>query len=96
MDPSSPVRRVPGQRVTHRANAASADVRAYRRERQHLYPLDDYQEALAVGGTVCSFCGIEVALLGGDSSDVVEAIEPGVEDCVTCVDIWRQCRLVRL
>jgi hypothetical protein len=96
MDLSSTVRRVTSQRVTHRENAAPADLRAYRRARQHLYPLEDYQDALAVGGAVCSFCGIEVALLGGDTSDVIEAIEPVVEDCVTCVDIWRERRLVRL
>ncbi|RHW23941.1 hypothetical protein D0Z08_27240 [Nocardioides immobilis] len=85
-----------GQRVTHREDANPGEVREYRRDREHLYPLEDYQEALAIGSTVTSFCGIEVNLLRGDAAVVVEATEPGVEDCITCVDVWRQRRLVRL
>jgi len=59
-------------------------------------PLEDFQDALAIGGTVRSFCGIEVVLLAGDTSDVLEATAPDAEDCVTCVDIWRERGLVRL
>jgi len=88
--------RPPRHQPAHRENAAPADLRAYRRARQHLYPLEDYQDALAIGGAVCSFCGIEVTLVGGGTSEFTEAIEPVVEDCVTCVDIWRERRLVRL
>jgi hypothetical protein len=61
-----------------------------------VWRLGGTQEALAIGGTVSSFCGLEVAVLRGDTSKVVEVWEPGVEDCVTCVDVWRQCGLVRL
>jgi len=96
MDPSSTAARAPGQRVTRRATTMPASVREYRRDRQHLYPLEDYQDAVAAGGTVRSFCGIEVVLIGGASSGAVEAIRPDPEDCVTCVDIWRDRRLVRL
>ncbi|KAA1426892.1 hypothetical protein [Nocardioides antri] len=71
-------------------------MREYRRERQHLYPLEDYQAAIAIGSPVRSFCGIDVALLCGDASDVVEVKEPDVQDCMTCVDIWRGRELVRL
>jgi len=98
MDPSSIVRSTAGQRGsgTHR-DQALAPARQYRRQRQHLYPFDDYEAALATGGTVSSFCGIEADLLGGDGQgDVVEAHKPEAGDCVTCVDIWRGHRLVRL
>jgi len=95
MDPSSTAARVAVQRVTCRVTGP-ASARAYRRERQHLYPLEDFREALAVGGVVSSFCGLDVVLSVGDSSELVEADEPAVDDCVTCVDIWRELRLVRL
>jgi hypothetical protein len=96
MDPSSTAARAPGERVARRSTTMPASVREYRRDRQHLYPLEDYQDAAAASGTVRSFCGIEVALIGGDSSGGVEAIRPDPEDCITCVDIWRDRRLVRL
>jgi hypothetical protein len=96
MDPSSTAARVLGQPVTCRTTAGPAAIRKYRRDRQHLYPLEDFNEAAAVGGTVRSFCGIEVALICGDTADVVEATKPAAEDCLTCVDIWRGSRLVRL
>jgi hypothetical protein len=98
MDPSSIVRSPAGQRGsgTHR-DQAMAPARQYRRQRQHLYPLDDYEAALATGGIVSSFCGIEADLPGGgDGGDVVEVDQPEASDCVTCVDIWRGHRLVRL
>lgn len=96
MDPSSTAARVVDQRVTFRGIAVRASVREYRRNRQHLYPLEEYEDASAVGGTVRSFCGIEVAPLQSDTSDVVEAMQPEAEDCITCVDIWCDSRLVRL
>jgi hypothetical protein len=96
MNPSSPVGRAASQRVAHRAASATNPARECRRDRQHLYPLEEYQDALAIGGVVRSFCGLEVALLSGDTSDVVEATEPDAGDCVSCVDIWRESTLVRL
>jgi len=98
MDPSSIVRSPSGQRGSGSdRDRAVAPVRQYRRQRQHLYPLDDYEVALATGGIVRSFCGIEAELPGGeDDGDVVEVDQPEARDCVTCVDIWLGLRLVRL
>lgn len=98
MDPSSIVRSPAGQRGsgTQRDRAVTA-ARQYRRQRQHLYPLDDYEAALATGGSVRSFCGIEAELPGGeDDGDVDEVDQPEAGDCVTCVDIWCGRRLVQL
>lgn len=94
MDSSSTVRCPSGQRGSRRTTAFP--VRAYRKERQHLYLLDDYEAALPAGGTVWSYCGIEEMVLPSAGSGVVEVedLEPG--DCVTCVDIWRGHDLVRL
>lgn len=94
MDSSSTVRCASDQRGGRRATAFPA--REYRRERQHLYPFDDYEAALTAGGTVWSYCGIEATLLPSTASDIVEVDEPEPDDCVTCVDLWRGHDLVRL
>lgn len=75
---------------------AVTPAREYRRTRQHLYPLDDYQEAALRGGTVRSYCGIDTLVRPAESSDVVEVVEPEADDCITCVDIWRGRDVVRL
>jgi len=92
MDPPFTVVRVTGQRVTPRATADTTLVKEYRRDRQHLYSREEYQDALATGGIVWSFCGIHDVVQCGDASDVAEATEPDADDCVTCVDIWRECQ----
>ncbi len=98
MDPSSIVRSPSGQRGSDSRLDHTVDpVRQYRRQRQHLYPLDDYEAARATEGVVTSFCGIEARLLRGeDDGDLVEVDRPDASDCVTCVDIWLGLRLVRL
>lgn len=98
MDPSSIVRSSSGQRGSgSRLDHAVVPVRQYRRQRQHLYPLEDYEAARATEGIVTSFCGIEAGpLRGEDDGDVVEVDRPDASDCVTCVDIWLGRRLVRL
>lgn len=97
VNPSSPVRVPTSQRGGPHVSNAAPLAREYRRERQHLYPLDDYQAALATGGTVVSFCGIEAGLLPDDADDdVVEVTRPDASDCITCVDVWRGRQLVRL
>ena len=87
MEPSSPVRVPTCQEV---------ETRDDRRERQHLYPLEDYEFACTAGGTVRSFCGIELVLSAGTPADAAEATAPDDRDCVTCVDLWLGHRLVRL
>ncbi len=96
MHPSSTAARPPGQPVTSRPTSVPAPVREYRRDRKHLYRLEEFREAVALGGVVTSFCGLEVELPRGRGSDIEEATEPAVDDCITCVDIWRESRLVRL
>ena len=96
MDPSSTAARPSDQPVTCRPTPEPASGREYRRDRRHLYPLEEFREAVAIGGFVSSFCGFDVELLRGRGSDVEEATEPAVDDCITCVDIWRERRLVRL
>lgn len=59
-----PACRASGSGVTHQLLLRS--VREYRRDRWHLYPLEECQAAVAAGGTAWPFCGIEVALLAGD------------------------------
>jgi hypothetical protein len=70
--------------------------REARRNRQHLYPLEDYEAAIAVGGIVRSFCGILMRLTPQHDSEVLEATAPEADDCVTCVDVWQGRQLVRL
>lgn len=92
MESSSIAARAPGHRVMHRP----ASVREYRRERKHLYPLEEFREAVATGGVVSSFCGLDMELPRGRGVDVVEVKEPAADDCITCVDVWHDCELVRL
>lgn len=96
MDPSSTAARASAQRVTFRSSAVPAPAREYRRDRNHLYPLEEFQKAVTDGGVVSSFCGLEISMPRGGGSDVVEATEPAARDRVTCVDIWRGSSLVRL
>ncbi len=96
MDPSSTAARPSGQPVTCHSTPAPASVREYRRDRRHLYPLEEFREAVAIGGVASSSCGFDVELRRGRGSDVEEATKPAVDDCVTCVDIWHGHRLVRL
>lgn len=96
MDPSSTAARAPGQPVTCRPTSVPAPAREYRRDRRHLYPLEVFREAVAIGGVVSSFCGVEVLMHRGDCTNIVEATQPTAEDCVTCVDVWRERELVRL
>lgn len=96
MDPSSTAARPSGQPVTCSPTSVPTSAREYRRERKHLYPLEEFREAVAQGGVVLSFCGLDVELPRSRCTGVVEATEPAADDCVTCVDIWRERRLVRL
>jgi|GEM_PF-2900796 len=96
MDPSSIARHRSGQRGRHRAESEPDSVREYRRDRQHLYPFEEYRAALATGGTVRSYCGIVETILRGDAADVIEVAAPDADDCVTCVDIWSGYQRVRL
>jgi hypothetical protein len=96
MNTSSIVRRSSHQRPRLNEAVAATPAREYRWNRQHLYPLDDYQGALTHGGRVRSYCGIEVIVRPGDPADVVEVAQAELDDCVTCVDIWRGREVVRL
>jgi hypothetical protein len=96
VNPSSPVRVPTDHRVGAQHGITARSLRDARRERQHLYPLEDYEAAIAVGGIVRSFCGVFVRLTAQDDTAAVEAIAPEAEDCVTCVDVWYGRHLVRL
>jgi hypothetical protein len=75
---------------------SSASIREYRRNRKHLFPLDAYKAATAVGGIVSAYCGLVQAVPKGNPVDVQEVSETGREDCVTCVDVWLCRKWVRL
>lgn len=94
MDPTSTAARASAQRVTFRSSAVPAPVREYRRDRNHLYPLEEFQKTVTDGVVVSSFCGLEISLPRGGGSGVVEATGPVARDCVTCVDIWCGSSLV--
>lgn len=96
MNPSSTVRGVSSQRGGRSEAVAASSAREYRRDRHHLYPLEEYQTALAVGGVVTSYCGLDETVGRGDPADVVEVAAPDADDCVTCVDVWSGCQRVRL
>lgn len=87
MNTSSPVRVPTCQEV---------EAKVYRRDRQHLYPFEEYELACAVGGAVKSFCGVEVLFSSSPSAEVAEAKAPEDDDCVTCVDLWLDRNVVRL
>lgn len=96
MNSSSIVRHSFDQPLGERGAISATPMREYRRNRQHLYPLEDYQDALARGGTVRSYCGLDATFLRGSPAGVEEVKEPESEDCVTCVDVWRGRQWVRL
>lgn len=96
MNSSSIVRGTCGQAPHLRSPLGSTQLREYRRNRQHLYPLEDYQAAVAEGGVATSYCGITVVVRRGDPATVVEVDRPEAGDCVTCVDIWHGEQWVRL
>lgn len=96
MNPSSTVRGAAGQPGGRRETVAPSSAKEYRRERQHLYPLEEYQAALAVGGVVTSYCGLDETVECGDPADIVEVAAPDADDCVTCVDVWAGSERVRL
>ena len=91
----SVVRRVTGQRAST-ITSSSGSVREYRRHRTHLFPLDAYKTAIAIGGSVSAYCGIVQAVPKGNPTDIQEVTEAGAEDCVTCVDLWLGQKWVRL
>jgi len=95
MSPSSTARPAANQ-PTPRSSCSPASIREYRRLRTHLFPLQDYRAAVAIGGTVRSYCGIVETVGRGDPSDVEEAVESSADDCATCVDLWHGRRWVRL
>jgi len=75
---------------------SSTSIREYRRHRKHLFPLDAYKAATAVGGIVSAYCGLVQAVPKGNPADVQEVSKAGREDCVTCVDLWLCQKWVRL
>jgi len=96
MNSSSIVRSSSDQPTRPGEAISAATTREYRRNRQHLYPLEDYQDALRSGGAVMSYCGIEVRLVRGNPADVVKVAEVEADDCITCLDIWLGRQWVRL
>ncbi len=76
MTASSAVRQVTGQRATP-ISRPSAPVREYRRHRTHLFPLDAYKTATAIGGSVIAYCGIVQAVPKGNPADIQEVTEAG-------------------
>ena len=96
MDSSSTARSPYGQRAPRDERVDIAPIREYRRDRQHLFPLEDYQSALAIGGIVRSYCGIDELVRQGDPDCVAEVFAAEDQDCVTCLDIWRGQLQVRL
>ncbi len=95
MRPSSTTRPLANQSAPTYSRS-SAPVREYRRPRKHLFPLEDYRAAIASGGAVRSYCGIVETVPRGDPDAVEEASEESLDDCATCVDLWRDRRWVRL
>lgn len=93
---SSTARGPSGQRGGRREAVAASSSREYRRDRQHLYPLEEFQAALAVGGVVTSYCGLDETVERGDPADIIEVAAPAADDCVTCVDVWSGSERVRL
>lgn len=77
-------------------SVSASSVREYRRDRQHLYPLDEYSAALKVGGVVTSYWGLDETIERGDPADAIEVTAPAADDCVTCVDVWSGSDRVRL
>ena len=96
MHASFTVRGASSQRGGREEAVAASSIREYRRDRQHLYPLEEYRAALAAGGVVTSYCGLDVTVRRGDPADVVEVAVADVDDCVTCVDVWLGSDRVRL
>lgn len=96
MDPSSNDRHESGQHLPPRAVQTHSSLREYRRHRRHLYPLDGYLAARRVGGTVRTYCGVDVRLAVDEPVELADVDGVGAEDCVTCVDIWRGRDEVRL
>ena len=96
MDSSSSTRSPYGQRAQRDERVHVVPIREYRRDRQHLFPLEDYQSALETGGIVRSYCGIDELVRQGDPDCVAEVVAPEDQDCVTCLDIWRGQLQVRL
>lgn len=96
MSSSSIARPSGGQPPRPHGAVAATTVREYRRNRQHLYPLEAYRDALVRGGTITSYCGLGATCQQGDPADVAEVTEPEAEDCFTCVDVWRGRQWVRL
>ncbi|RHW26296.1 hypothetical protein D0Z08_15155 [Nocardioides immobilis] len=88
-------RRVADQ-PTPNTSMLPATIREYRRPRTHLFPLEDYRAAIAIGGTVRSCCGILETVPRGDPADVEEAVDSRADDCATCADLWHGRRWVRL
>jgi hypothetical protein len=95
MSSSSNASDVSGQRLP-RAVESPASLREYRRQRQHLYPLDDYLSARQAGGTIKTYCGLDTTVAVGDPVEVADADGLDAEDCVSCVDVWRGSEVVRL
>ena len=95
MTASSAVRQATGQRAAT-ITLSSASVREYRRHRRHLFPLDAYKLATAIGGSASAYCGIVEAVPKGNPADIQEVAKAGAEDCATCVDLWLGQNWVRL
>lgn len=95
MTASSAVPQATGQRAAT-VTLSSTSAREYRRHRRHLFALDAYKVATAVGGSVSAYCGIVQAVPKGDPADIQEVAEAGAEDCATCVDLWLGKNWVRL
>ncbi len=96
MTASPIVRQVPGQKRASTITSASGLATDYRRHRTHLFPLDAYKTATAIGGSVSAYCGIVQAVPKCNPTDIQEVTEAGAEDCVTCVDLWLGQKWVRL
>lgn len=86
----------PSQRESVAISPRAASRRDYRRDRTHLFPMDEVRAAVAAGGTARSYCGIVQSFLKGDPTEADEVSEPSPDDCVTCADIWRGRTWVRL
>jgi len=95
MTASPTVRQVTGQAAST-ITSSSGSVGEYRRHRTHLFPLDAYKKATAIGGRVSAYCGIVQAVPKGNPTGIQEVTEAGAEDCVTCVDLWQGQKWVRL
>lgn len=69
---------------------------AYRRRRQHLFPLEKYRAAKATGGAVRAFCGVLEQIPAGEPDTVASREAVLADDCATCVDVWQGRSVVRL